>query len=97
MWKSVLAASYRTAHHVPSLYQSLLSGLDSVGSVTAVPYVGPRYPTSPAAADAGATPNEGATAHPVAIRIVATSAIRQIPPGALIRGPPPLHARFDVA
>ena len=36
MWKSVLALSYRTAHQVPSLNQSLLSGLDSVGSVEPV-------------------------------------------------------------
>ena len=38
-WKSVLAALYREPHQKPSFHQSLLSGLASVGAVSALALV----------------------------------------------------------
>ena len=79
--KSVLAASYMLAHHGPSLNQSLLSGLVSVGSTSrCIRGSGDtrrrrRLPTR------GRDRTTGAIAQPAATRIVATSAIRALPPG----------------
>src|SRR5512147_400594 len=53
MWNAAAEVLQSVPHQIPSLYQSLLSGLDPVGAVPAPVYDSPSKPMSPVAAAVG--------------------------------------------
>ena len=104
-----VAVSMRLAHHLPSLYQSLLSGFEPLGDSVAPANDGPSHPMSPglaaaavdacwaagwvAAADAAVAANPVLPSNSMPLSANATVSRRVIP---LIALPPSTHGhRFS--